>query len=75
MGRNHRGRMMKSMERAHVEMIEVHVGKNHDVDLGEVTNGQRGRGRTFRSECNRISIRGNRTGSVRIFCVPEPCRG
>src|SRR5580704_6248399 len=39
------------MERAHVEMIEVRMGKKHDVDLGEVTNGQRGRGQAFRSEC------------------------
>jgi hypothetical protein len=31
---------MKSMERAHVEMIEVRVGKKHDVALGEVANGQ-----------------------------------
>lgn len=42
---------MKSMERAHVEMIEVRVGKKHDVDLGEVANGQRGLGQAFRSEC------------------------
>ena len=42
---------MKSMERAHVEMIEVRVGKKHDVDLGEVTNGQCGRSQAFRSEC------------------------
>ncbi len=39
------------MERAHVEMIEMRVGKKQDVDLGEVANGQRGRGQTFRSEC------------------------
>jgi hypothetical protein len=39
------------MERAHVEMIEVRVGKKHDVDLWKVANGQRGRGQTFRSEC------------------------
>jgi hypothetical protein len=39
---------MKSMERAHVEMIEMRVGK---VDLGEVVNGQRGRGQAFRPEC------------------------
>ena len=51
MGRDHQGRTMKSMERAHVEMIEVRVGKKHDVDLGEVANGQRGRGQAFRSEC------------------------
>jgi hypothetical protein len=42
---------MKSMERAHVEMIEVRVGKKHDVDLGEVANGQRGRGQAFGSDC------------------------
>ena len=42
---------MKSMERAHVEMIEVRVGKKHDVDLREIANGQRGRGQAFRSEC------------------------
>jgi hypothetical protein len=41
---------MKSMERAHVEMIEVRVGKKHDVDLGEVANGQRGRGQAFWSD-------------------------
>jgi hypothetical protein len=39
------------MERAHVEMIEVRVGKKHDIDLGEVANGQSGRDRAtgFRS--------------------------
>ena len=41
---------MKSMERAHVEMIEMRVGKKQDVDLGEVANRQRGRGQAFRSE-------------------------
>ena len=51
MGRDHRGRTMKSMERAHVEMIEVRVGKKHDVDFGVVANGQRGRGQAFRAEC------------------------
>jgi hypothetical protein len=49
--RDHRGRTIKSMERAHVEMIEVRVGKKHDVDLGEVANCQRGRDQPFRSEC------------------------
>src|ERR1700730_15934614 len=38
------------MERAHVEMIEVRVGKKHDVNLGEVANGQCGRGQAFGSE-------------------------
>ena len=51
LGRDHRGRTIKSMERAHVEMIEVRVGKKHDVDLGEVANGQRGRGQAFGPEC------------------------
>src|ERR1700730_11011171 len=51
MGRDHRDRTMKSMERAHVEMIEVRMGQKHDVDLGEVANGQRGRGQTFGAEC------------------------
>jgi hypothetical protein len=32
-------------------MIEVRVGKKHDVDLGEVTNGQCGRSQAFRPEC------------------------
>ena len=32
-------------------MIEVRVGKKHDIDLGEVANGQRGRGQAFGSEC------------------------
>jgi hypothetical protein len=41
---DHRGRTIKSMERAHVEMIEVRVGKKHNVDLGKVANGQRGGG-------------------------------
>ena len=50
LGRDHRGRTMKSMERAHVEMIEVRVGKKHDVDLGEVANGQCGRGQAFWSD-------------------------
>src|ERR1700730_8881338 len=50
LGRNHPSRTMKSMERADVEMIEVRVGKKHDVDLGEVANGQRGRGQAFKSE-------------------------
>ena len=49
--RDHRGRTMKSMERAHVEMIEVRVGKKHDVDLGEVANGQRRRCQALRSKC------------------------
>ena len=39
------------MQRAHVEMIEVRVGKKQDVDLGKVANGQRGRGQAFWSEC------------------------
>jgi hypothetical protein len=39
------------MERAHVEMIEVRVGKKQDVDLGEVANGQCSRGQAFGSEC------------------------
>ena len=39
------------MQRAHVEMIEVRVGKKQDVDLGKVANGQRGRGQAFRPEC------------------------
>ena len=51
MGRDHRGRTVKLMERAHVEMIEVRVGKKQDVDLGEVANRQRGRGQAFGSEC------------------------
>ena len=38
------------MERAHVEMIEMRVGKQHDVDLGEVANGQCGRGKAFGSD-------------------------
>ena len=50
MGRDHPSRTMKSMERAHVEMIEVRVGKKHDVDLGEVANGQRSRGQAFEAE-------------------------
>ena len=49
MGRDHRGRTMKSVERAHVEMIKVRVGKKHDVDLGEVANDQRGRGQAFKA--------------------------
>ena len=32
-------------------MIEVRVGKKHEVDLGEVANGQCGRGQAFRSDC------------------------
>jgi hypothetical protein len=40
------------MEGAHVEVIEVRVGKKHDIDLGKVANGQRGRGQAFGSECN-----------------------
>jgi hypothetical protein len=27
------------------------MGKKHDVDLGKVANGQRGRGQAFRPEC------------------------
>jgi hypothetical protein len=64
---------MKSMERAHVEMIEVRVGKKHDVELGEVANGQRGRGQAFGSECKTgqpDSDPRNRTGSLRIF-IPK----
>ena len=51
MGRDHPSRTMKPMERAHVEMIEVRVGKKHDVDLGEVANGQRRRCQALRSKC------------------------
>ena len=32
-------------------MIEVRVGKKHDVDFGEVANGQGGRGQAFRADC------------------------
>src|ERR1700730_2349915 len=35
-GRDHRGRTIKLIERANVQLIEVRVGKKHDVDLGEV---------------------------------------
>ena len=50
-GCDHRGGTIKSMERAHVEMIEVRAGKKHDIDLGKVANDQRGRGQAFRSKC------------------------
>jgi hypothetical protein len=75
------------MERAHVEMIEVRVGKKHDVDLGEVANGQRGRGQAFRSEREsgqpdsdpgkKNWIRENPYPEKidQYRCVPEPCRG
>ena len=87
MGRNHRDRTMKSMERAHVEMIEVRVGKKHDVDLGEVANGQRGRGQAFGSECKTgqpdSDPRKQNWISENLYPekidqhrrVPEPCRG
>jgi hypothetical protein len=32
-------------------MIEVHVRKKHDIDLGEVANGQSGRGQAFGPKC------------------------
>ena len=48
--RDHRGRTVKAMERAHVEMVEMRVGKEHDVDLGEVANGQCGRRQAFWSD-------------------------
>ena len=87
MGRDHPSRTMKSMERAHVEMIEVRVGKKHDVDLGEVANGQRGRGQAFGSECKtgqpdsdprkqswiRENLYPEKIDQHRR--VPEPCRG
>jgi hypothetical protein len=41
-GRDHRSRTIKAMERARVEMIEVRVGKKHDVDLGEVADTNKG---------------------------------
>ena len=87
MGRDHRGRTIKLMERAHVEMIEVRVGQKHDVDLGEVANGQRGRGQAFRSECKPgqpdsdawkkdwISENLYPEKIDQYRCVPEPCRG
>ena len=50
MGRDHPSRTMKSMERAHVEMIEVRVGKKHDVDLRKVADSQCGRGQAFGSD-------------------------
>ena len=87
MGRDHPSRTMKAMERAHVEMIEVRVGKKHDIDLGEVTNGQRGRGQAFRPECKprqpdsdarkqnwiRENLYPEKIDQPRR--VPEPCRG
>ena len=48
--RNHRRRTIKLMEGSHIEMIEVRVGKKHDVDLGEIANGQRRLGQTFGPE-------------------------
>jgi hypothetical protein len=60
---------MKSVERAHVEMIEVRVGKKHDIDLGEVANGQRAEQKlerldaTFRQS---IHARGKRTNGERV---------
>ena len=80
-------RTIKSMECAHVEMIEVRVGKKHDVDLGEVTNGQCGRGQAFRPECkprqpdsdprkqNRIRENLYPEKIDQHGCVPQPCRG
>ena len=47
---DHRGRTIKSMGRAHVEMIEMRVGKKHDVNLGEFSNGQCGCGQAFGSD-------------------------
>ena len=38
------------MKCPHVEMVEVRVGQKHNVDLGEIANGQCGRGQAFRSE-------------------------
>jgi len=78
---------MKSKERAHVEMIEVRVGTKHDIDLGEVANGQRGRGQAFGSECKprqpdsdprkqnwiRENLYPEKIDQHRR--VPEPCRG
>ncbi len=48
--RDHRGRTVKSMERAHVEMIEVCVGQKHDVNLWQLANGQCRRGQAFGSD-------------------------
>jgi hypothetical protein len=65
----------------------VRVGKKHDVDLGEVANGQRGRGQAFESECksrqpdsdpwkkNWISENLYPEKIDQYRCVPEPCRG
>ena len=50
LNRDYRRQTIKLMECVHIEMIEVCVGKKHDVDLGRVTNGQRGRGQTFEPE-------------------------
>ena len=87
MGRDHPSRTIKTVERAQVEMIEVRVGKKHDVDLEEVTNGQRGRDQTFGSECktgqpdsdprkqNRIRENLYPEKIDQDRCVPEPCRG
>ena len=32
-------------------MVEMRMGKEHNVDLGEFANGQRGRGQAFGSDC------------------------
>src|ERR1700732_2095480 len=87
MGRDHPSRTMKSMERAQVEMIEMRVGQKHDIDLGEVANGQRGRGQAFGPECKTGQpdsdprkqnwIRENLYPEKidQHSRVPEPCRG
>jgi hypothetical protein len=78
---------MKSMERAHVEMIEVRVGKKHDIDLGEVANGQSGPRQAFWSDRKtgqpdsdprkqnwiRENLYPEKIDQHRR--VPEPCRG
>jgi hypothetical protein len=63
------------------------VGKKHDVDLGEVANGQRGRGQAFGSECKTgqpdSDPRKQNWISENLYPekidqhrrVPEPCRG
>jgi len=87
MGRDDGGRTTKLMERAHVEMVEVRVGKEHDVDLGEVANGQCGRRQAFWSDRktgqpdsdprkeNRISENLYPEKIDQYRCVAEPCRG
>jgi len=73
------------MERVHVEMIEMRMGKKDDIDRGEVANGKRGGSQAFGpegktgqpdSDPRKKNGIGENLCPEKIDqhrCVPEPC--